>query len=117
MPSIKRRLCPKHGIYTTNRCDICHKQTAKVYNEQSRSKESTAVYNTRRWKKLRAAQLSREPLCVNIVVCGNVATIVDHVVEIRDGGEPFSIENLESMCQCCHNTKTALVKREREGGF
>ena len=115
MPSIKRRLCPKHGIYTTNRCEQCHKQTAKVYNEQSRSKESTAVYNTRRWRKLRAQQLSASPLCINFDICGNVATIADHIVEISDGGEPFSLNNTQSMCIGCHNTKTSQVKREREG--
>ena len=112
MPSIKRKLCPKHGIYTTKSCELCKKQSAKTYNQQSRNKESAAVYNTTRWRKVRKMQLMREPLCK----CGQIATIADHIKELVDGGEPFDLDNLESMCQSCHNSKTARVKREREGG-
>lgn len=116
MPSVKRRLCPKHGIYTAQRCELCHKQTAKTYNQQSRNKESAAVYNTRKWQKLRATQLSKHPLCINFDTCHNVATIADHKIELVDGGKAFDINNLESMCRSCHNTKTAKVKRDRYGG-
>lgn len=113
MPSIKKKHCQVHGTYETKSCELCKKQTAKTYNEERRNKDSTAVYNTRRWQKLRALQLSREPLCINFDVCHNVATIADHVIELSDGGEPFNIDNLESMCIGCHNTKTAKAKRFR----
>lgn len=109
MPSIKRKVCPKHGIYNTKSCELCKKQTAKTYNQQSRNKDSSAIYNTTRWRKVRIQQLLRNPLCK----CGKIATIADHVKELKDGGEPFSFDNLESMCISCHNTKTAREKRVR----
>lgn len=115
MPSIKRKACPTHGVYKTNRCEECKKQTAKTYNQQSRNKDSTAVYNTRRWQKVRKQQLMQEPLCINFESCHNEAKIADHIIELIDGGEAFSLDNLESMCIGCHNTKTAKTKRNREG--
>lgn len=113
MPSIKRKLCSKHGIYEGKKCEECKKQTAKIYNEQSRNKESTAVYNTRKWQKLREQQLIKEPLCINFSICGNVAKIADHIIEISQGGKPFDIDNLRSVCQSCHNTITAENRRNR----
>ena len=113
-PSIKRRICTKHGIYETAICELCKKQNAKIYNQQARNKESSKIYNTRRWQKLRAIQLIKNPLCVNFDACNNVATIADHIIEISDKGEAFSLDNLQSICQSCHNTKTAEAKRDRK---
>jgi len=32
--------------------------------------------------------------------------IVDHIVELKDGGEAFDYNNLETLCVSCHNKKT-----------
>ena len=42
-----------------------------------------------------------------------MATMVDHIVPIADGGEKLDEDNLQSLCQDCHARKTAddLVKR------
>ncbi len=60
------------------------------------------VYNTRRWRTLRAAQLESQPLCA---CCPTTepATIVHHITPIRAGGDPWDAANLESLCQSCHN--------------
>ena len=113
MPSIKRKICSKHGIYETKSCELCKQDNTKQYDEQSRSKDSYKIYHSTRWKKLRNRQLSKEPLCVNFAVCGNHASIADHIVEIKDSGEPFSINNLQSMCQSCHNSKSAQERANR----
>jgi len=44
-----------------------------------------------------------------------VAVIVDHVVEIKDGGASFSEDNAQSLCHACHNRKTAKEKEKRGG--
>jgi len=40
--------------------------------------------------------------------------MVDHIVEIKDGGALTSEENAESMCWKCHGIKTANVKNHRK---
>jgi 5-methylcytosine-specific restriction endonuclease McrA len=45
------------------------------------------------------------------------ASLVDHITEIKDGGAALDIANLQSVCQSCHNKKTAAqrAKRKNEG--
>lgn len=71
-------------------------------------------YNTSRWRKLRRAKLLQSPLCEHCSLLGRVvsALIVDHVKAIRNGGEPFpALDRLQSLCQACHNRKTASDMR------
>ena len=117
MPSIKRRLCPIHGIINTNRCELCHKQTAKAYDKTARNKDNNKLYHSARWKKVRIKQLSMNPLCINFDTCHNVATIADHIKELVDGGEAFSLDNIQSICKSCHNTKTSQERDNRVTKF
>ena len=72
-------------------------------------------YNTATWKRLRLAKLSANPVCE---VCSRrgvvkAATVVDHKVAIRAGGDPFPpLDELTAMCIPCHNSKTAAVDRK-----
>lgn len=72
------------------------------------------LYNTRRWKALRAAALSKHPYCQSPLHAGGktVATVVDHIVPHRgDTRLFFSTNNLQSMCVECHNRfKQSLEK-------
>ena len=43
--------------------------------------------------------------------------VVDHVVEIKDGGDLLSDKNARSLCNKCHAKKTAMKKQQREGGI
>lgn len=67
-------------------------------------------YNTAQWKRLRLAQLSRFPLCMDcrersLIV---IATVVDHVVPISAGGPAYpGHDGLRSCCVPCHSRKTA----------
>lgn len=66
-------------------------------------------YCTTRWKKLRDAILQETPLCV---LCGHLgrvvpATDVDHILPVKNGGEPFDRANLQPLCHSCHSRKTA----------
>ncbi len=68
-------------------------------------------YSTARWRRLRAMQLARQPLCS---ACMNdegravPAVDVDHRVPISQGGEPWSMENLQSLCHAHHSIKTGF---------
>jgi hypothetical protein len=71
-------------------------------------------YYTGRWRKLRAIKLAYFPLCYACDLRGRVvvADTVDHMIPIRQGGEPFpALEGLMSLCASCHSHKTQLTDR------
>lgn len=39
---------------------------------------------------------------------------VDHITRIADGGHPFDESNLQTLCEECHETKTASENSSRE---
>jgi len=88
-------LCPihkakRHTEYTKYRSDSKH----------------TKIYGTKAWKLARIAALDRDGgWCVR---CNEKPAIdVDHIKEIKDGGSPFDLDNLQSLCKSCHAIKTA----------
>jgi 5-methylcytosine-specific restriction protein A len=79
-----------------------------------RSKEEGRVYDRRRWRVLRRKKLSSAPICEE---CNDaLATDVDHVVPIEDGGDPWAMSNLSSTCKPCHSKITNREVRERVRG-
>ena len=64
----------------------------------TRKEAHRRVYNTRRWKSLRSWKLSLSPICG----CGRLATTVHHVEPIRQGGDPWDVDNLQSVCYRDH---------------
>ena len=109
-----KRLCSIHGLWTKtdkkSRCPKCSKQTQKDYDIHKRDKGLTKFYASTQWRKLRDIQLKRSPLCVK---CGRAATVADHIIEIKDGGCKLCLDNLQSMCNGCHTSKTAAEKKKR----
>lgn len=74
----------------------------------ARSRERTThkhrhVYNSKRWANTRKRQLHDHPLCS---VCGHIATDVDHITPIEQGGDVWSPSNLQSLCHQHHSQKT-----------
>ena len=72
------------------------------------------IYDTQRWKRVRANQLAREPLCRMCKLEGRsiprAAQHVDHIQTIRSGGAPYDRNNLQSLCHQHHSEKTGLDK-------
>ena len=89
--------------------------------ESLRRKEAgDSWYGTTRWRKLRAAQLSRHPVCADCEARELItaATEVDHVVPRRQRPDlAYDMNNLKSLCKPCHSHKTnkqnSLRKRNR----
>ena len=68
------------------------------------------------WRKMRAYQLARYPLCTYCQSLGHIttATIADHIKPHRGKPELFyAPDNLQSLCESCHN---AAKKREESKG-
>ena len=84
-----------------------------------RSEEAKAyrrLYRTAAWKRMRAAQLARQPLCERCVKAGRVtaATVVNHRDPHKGDMARFSDRaNLESACAPCHDG--AIQSEERRG--
>lgn len=75
----------------------------KLFNNESR------FYNKRKWRDdVAPQQLRREPLCRICSLAGKYtpATEVDHVIPMREGGAPFDMLNLQSVCGAHHSMKT-----------
>ena len=88
----------------------------KIENEQHKQnggRKDDAIYNTTRWRKLRKYKLDTCPCCAE---CHAIATMVDHIKRIRDGGDPFDYDNLQSMCDTCHAKKRQRESMEGRGG-
>lgn len=67
-------------------------------------------YDTPEWRDLRKRKLESRFNCEHCIDRGKVtrANVVDHVVAISQGGDPFPpLAGLRSLCAPCHNAKTA----------
>ena len=64
-------------------------------------KAAKAVYRSKRWRITRLAALDRDGWrCRD---CGRAAPLeVHHLVRLADGGAPFALANLKSVCKPCH---------------
>lgn len=78
--------------------------------------EHRKVYNTKRWAMTRRAVLSRAGyFCEDGRTCGReaLARDVDHITPLADGGAPYSMSNLQAICQPCHHAKTTAENHSR----
>ena len=74
-------------------------------------KERNAMYDQAVWKRMRAAQLSRQPLCQSCLLMGRVggANHVDHLFAWASVGKDSFYNNIfQSLCAECHSHKTHL---------
>ena len=67
-----------------------------------------SFYNDKRWRATRLYYIQRNPLCKTCsdndrVVSGEV---VDHILPIRQGGDQYTDNNLQTLCKKCHDKKS-----------
>lgn len=76
-----------------------------------RSESERQVYGSKRWRKLRAWQLSVFPLCCYCeqIGCITPATVVDHVIPHRgDDALLWDPQNLQSLCTEHHDSAASV---------
>jgi 5-methylcytosine-specific restriction endonuclease McrA len=115
MPTLyKRCICGVKIPYNQRYCEECAKKYSysqnKIYNSTIRNKELNKFYQSSQWKKIREQILAKEPFCR---MCGYSAQVVDHIIEIEDGGDKLALDNLQPLCYACHNKKTSQKKEKR----
>ena len=78
-------------------------------------KEADPFYLSPAWRSFRGWFISHHPLCSECERHGETVqgVIVDHIIELKDGGEPFDEGNAQTLCAACHNRKTAKERRKR----
>ena len=60
------------------------------------------------WRRARWAALRRDRgLCVRCLPGLKAAMSVHHIVHLADGGDPFALENLQSLCASIIPMRTA----------
>jgi len=68
---------------------------------------ASSIYRDPRWKAVRHQAKARDGWkCVQCGARGRIE--VDHVKPIREGGAPFDLGNLQSLCPQCHSRKTRI---------
>ena len=107
-----------------SRCELHRKKQKghanKVRAEQRKvqNKAKSFIYNTASWKRLSIKKRTVDLFCEECLLQNPViykqADVVDHIVELTDGGEPYLWTNLRSLCHACHNRKTAQEKKKRK---
>ncbi len=73
---------------------------------------NTKFYQSTAWRRLRTVKLEQQPMCEECERQGKItpAQLVDHILPINKGGASLDIENLQSLCNTCHNRKSAKDK-------
>lgn len=84
--------------------------------QMGRRHANTEFYRSTAWRKLRAEQLRRQPLCECCLAQGRhtPAHVVDHIRPVNQGGAPLDLENLQSLCAACHNRKSGAERHQRQ---
>ncbi|MFZ1746704.1 MAG: HNH endonuclease signature motif containing protein [Nitrospirales bacterium] len=69
-------------------------------------------YNNAQWQELRQAKLTADPFCRACLErkITKPANHVDHILAIRNGGDPWEWTNLQSLCHSCHSRKTLHIE-------
>jgi len=99
-----QRICIEPGCPNTTPDRRCSPHEAEA--QAAWASPRKRFYSTKRWKTVRRNQLRAHPYCQQ-PGCMKLATQVDHITPLRDGGDPYAATNLQSLCKPHHSAKTA----------
>ncbi|SCY25922.1 HNH endonuclease signature motif containing protein [Alkaliphilus peptidifermentans] len=111
MPRKPNKPCSYTGCPELCEGRYCDKHQREMDIEYDRSNRPyKKLYKTGKWQKLRRQVLANHPLCKVCKINGRIikATVVDHINPHKGDEKLFyDIENLQSLCKSCHDSKTA----------
>ena len=82
------------------------------------ARERESFYRSKRWKRVRQKVIERdryqcqEPSCRRLAPSRDLHA--DHIVEIADGGKPYDMDNLRTLCRGCHTSKSLRERHQRK---
>ena len=73
------------------------------------------LYHSKAWRTLRERKMRENPICEHCEKVGLLtsAQMVDHIKPVSEGGEFWSMANLQSLCNQCHAIKTGKETNKR----
>jgi 5-methylcytosine-specific restriction protein A len=113
VPNAPLRQCRHPGCAVLTNGTRCPAHAAQAEGERAQRKvewrrrhaDRLALYQTPEWRRLRAVVLAEEADCR---VCGERATVVDHIVpHLGDLMVFLDRRNLQPLCKRCHAVKTS----------
>jgi 5-methylcytosine-specific restriction protein A len=88
------------------------------FNKKKHESENSDFYNSRAWRRLRDWHINRFPICKWCEEEGKLnikeRMLVDHIVEISDGGDRLDPNNLQTLCLSHHTQKTNWARAKRK---
>lgn len=107
--------CKEYGCRNpkTDRSAYCVEHGGGLTETQ---KANSKLYSQQAWQKIRARQLSKQPLCARCQHEGKItaAEHVDHVFPHRRDPIKFKVNLFQSLCHSCHTLKG---QDERKGKY
>ena len=105
------RVCAEcHRLTPTTRCAVHQRRRLGDGRVQTLSGSAAARGYDADWRRVREQILSTEPFCRRCRVIDprslTLATDVDHIQPLADGGARLDPDNLQPLCADCHRTKT-----------
>lgn len=76
---------------------------------QGRRLEHDPRYNSSKWRKARSIYLKHNPRCKE---CLRLASVVDHIKPVRQGGNFYDPDNWQALCTYCHARKSGREAHE-----
>ena len=107
-PACRIKGCKNRAVSNSTLC-LEHLKKFQADDLKRRTDLGDPFYRSRAWRNIRAYILTIEPVCR---MCGQPATLVDHIQRIKDGGNPLDIANLQPLCDACHNIKRGKERRK-----
>jgi len=92
-------------------CICPEPETFKGFDRTNQS-----FYNSSKWRKYSKDIRRRNPLCEHCKEKGLtvLATMVDHITPILQGGDKWDRNNLQPLCHKCHSSKSAKDRRDKK---
>lgn len=98
-------LYPRCGkpAYRRGRCQEHYSEKSK----QDHATETRRIRRTAQWKYIRRLVLQRDGyICQEEGTEPHWGDQVDHILPVDEGGAPFDMKNLQTLCQIHHSRKT-----------
>jgi 5-methylcytosine-specific restriction protein A len=77
---------------------VKQKQSEQTRYDRQRGSSTKRGYDSR-WRKYSEHYIAEHPLCVKFGECGNVATLIDHIKPMNQGGDFWDPDNHRPKCE------------------